>query len=393
MSEPAPYASTLRRDGKTSPVRSLYVHVPFCHTICGYCDFYSVVYDRQAAHPLVDALIAELSGHARQREFALETIFVGGGTPTTLPTADLQRLLSAIRDCGKPETGFEWTCEANPATVTPEVAETLVSAGVNRISIGAQSFNRSELRVLERIHKPEQVIETVRHARAAGIRQVNVDLIFAVPGQSLASWLDNLRQAIDLGVDHLSCYALTYEPGTPLFDRLQQGGVTRIDNDLEAEMFEATVETLDAAGLQQYEVSNFARPGAECRHNLVYWRNEPYLGVGPSASGWIDGVRYKNVSDHQVYGRAIRSGHSPWIEHESRDRIGAARDALLMGLRLIAGLDRAAFSACYGADPADLFPEATRRHAELGLLELTPDRMRLTRPGLLLADAVIAEFL
>lgn len=375
-----------------APVRSLYVHVPFCHTICGYCDFYSVVLDRAATGPLVDALLAELNRYRSEYPFELETVFVGGGTPTTLPDGDLRRLLAEIRTVAAARE-IEFTVEANPATVTDRTAELLAECGVNRVSIGAQSFDPAELRVLERIHHPEQVRETVAACRRGGIGQVNLDLIFAVPGQSLERWAMSLEQALALEPDHLSCYGLTYEPGTPLFDQLQAGRVRRVDSDLEAEMYEATVATLVAAGFEQYEISNYARPGCTCRHNLVYWHNEPYLGVGPSAAGLVNGVRYRNVPDTAAYARAIRSGRSPRVEEERLTVDRRARETVMLELRLNKGIRRAVFRERFGHDFAEQFHETVEKHRAWGLLELSETHVRLTPRGRLVADSVIAEYL
>lgn len=374
-------------------VEAIYVHVPYCHTICGYCDFYSELLDRSAAPRLVATLVAELDAWRSMTRLAPRTIFVGGGTPTTLPGHELHRLLTTLRSAAPDGHSLEFTVEANPATVSDLVAETLVAAGVNRISIGAQSFNPSELRVLERIHRPEQVAQTVRNARRAGIHNLNLDLIFAVPGQSLDSWLGNLRRAIDLGPDHLSCYALTYESGTPLYDQWQSGRVQRADPELEADMYEATIDTLAASGYQHYEISNFARPGRECRHNLVYWSNGAYIGIGPSASGFVAGVRYRNVPDTAEWARRLASGGSPRCEEETRSPDQQAREAMMLGLRLIDGVDRRAFQQRYADDPTLRYQDQIRKFQSLGLLDVDQQRIRLTRPGLLLADSVVAEFL
>ncbi|MBW7904114.1 MAG: radical SAM family heme chaperone HemW [Phycisphaerae bacterium] len=377
----------------TSPtVRALYVHVPYCHTICGYCDFYSEVLDTRAAPRLVRALTAELRAQRSRCRLEPLTIFVGGGTPTTLAPDLLARLLAVLAE---PPLGaeLEFTVEANPATVSPQVADALASAGVNRVSIGAQSFDPAELRVLERIHRPEQVAQTVRHARAAGIDNINLDLIFAVPGQSLDSWRRSLDAALELEPDHLSCYGLTFEPGTPLHEQMKGGRIRPADPELEADMYEATVATLAAAGLRQYEISNFARPGRECRHNLVYWHNEPYLGIGPSASGFVGGVRYKNVPDTAEYVRCLDEGRSPRAQQETLSPEQRARESVMLELRLVEGIDRRRFAQRFGHDPAELFGDQVRRHAELGLLEIGPATLRLTRRGMLVADSVITDFL
>jgi oxygen-independent coproporphyrinogen-3 oxidase len=377
----------------SAPVRAVYVHVPFCRRRCGYCDFYSVELDEAAAGGLVDGLLIELGDYCQRQTLATETIFVGGGTPTTLPPGDLRRLLLRLRRLAGPRIDPEFTIEANPATVTPEIAEVLVSAGVNRVSIGAQSFAPAELRVLERTHEPPQVAETVAVCREVGLLHINLDLMFAIPGQTLQSWLSNLDAAIRLRPEHLSCYALSYEPGTRLLARLQAGAVRRICPDLEATMYEQAIDRLADAGYRQYEISNFARPGCECRHNLVYWHNEPYLGIGPSAAGLVNGVRYSNVADLAAYTKAVLAGRSPRVEEERRSVEQRARETAMLELRLIEGIDRDRFARRYGHDPVAFFAEAVRRHSERGLLEVTDTHLRLTRAGLLLADTVVADFL
>lgn len=377
----------------SQPIRAVYVHVPFCRTLCGYCDFYSVVPEPGAVGPLVDVLLRELDACQARLELAAETIFVGGGTPTILPPGELGRLLTRLRGLAGDEAGLEFTVEANPATVTPEIAAVLVSAGVNRVSIGAQSFDPAELRTLQRGHEPPQVAQTVAACRQAGIAQLGLDLIFAVPGQSLPSWRASLNAAIALRPEHLSCYGLTYEPGTRLLRQLQAGEVTRIDQDLEADMYEHAIDALTAAGYVHYEISNFARPGCQCRHNLACWHNEPYLGIGPSAAGLVDGVRYKNVADVGRYTQAVQAGRSPRVEQERRSAEQRARETAMLELRLIEGIDRRRFARRFGQDPVHFFAAAVQRHRERGLLEVTDARLRLTRAGLLLADAVIVDFL
>lgn len=377
----------------TTPIASIYVHVPFCQTICGYCDFYSTLLDRSAVSPLVDALIRELDEYGQRHAIRASTIFVGGGTPTTLPPRELARLLAALRAMADDGQALEFTVEANPATVSSETAQTLAAGGVTRVSIGAQSFQLGELRVLERIHQPPQVEQTLRICREAGIRSANLDLIFGVPGQSLESWRSNLHAALALSPDHLSCYALTYERGTPLFEQLQARQVQRVDGELEAQMYEAAIDDLAAAGFEQYEISNFSRPGAECRHNLTYWRNEPYVGIGPSAAGLVDGARYKNVPDTAEYVRCIREARSPRIQEETRTRDQRSRETMMLGLRLNSGVNRARFAERFGIDPAGQFADTIARHAEIGLLEVTPTAVRLTRRGRMVADSVAADFL
>jgi oxygen-independent coproporphyrinogen-3 oxidase len=375
----------------TRSARAIYAHVPFCQTICGYCDFYSTLLEPGATGPLVDALLGELEQQRAALAERVETIFVGGGTPTALPPGELARLLEALRALAAPDA--EFTVEANPATVTESIAAVLAAAGVNRVSIGAQSFATGELRVLDRIHRPPQVRQTVERCRDAGVRQINLDLIFGIPGQTLEAWRANLEAALELRPDHLSCYGLTYEPGTPLHAQLEAGRVRRVDPELESAMFTATIERLAGAGFEHYEISNFARAGARCRHNLVYWRNEPCLGIGPSAAGYVGGERYRNIPDTAAYVRALREGRSPRVEQERLAPDRRARETAMVMLRLIEGIDRARFTAACGVDPLEFFADAIAKHRELGFVEANERSIRLTRAGLLVADSVIADFL
>jgi oxygen-independent coproporphyrinogen-3 oxidase len=375
-----------------STICALYVHVPMCRSRCAYCDFYSEVVRPGVVAALVSAILAELERASRTRTLSFRTLFVGGGTPTALPTHALERLL---RGCAGRLGGLgpEFTVEANPATVDAATADMLVRAGVNRLSLGAQSFLPAELAVLERAHAPAAIAETVETCRVAGLRHFSLDLIFGIPGQTLATWRQSLAAAISLEPEHLSCYGLTYEPGTRLHTRLTRGEVKQVDPDLEADMYELAIDTLAAAGYQQYEISNFARPGAECRHNLTYWRNEPYLGIGPAAAGYVDGLRYKNVADTDAYICAINAGETPYCEQEHLDPAQCARETAMLALRTTTGLDCRRFSERFGLDPLHFFATAIDKHAGNGLLEADAGRIRLTRRGLLLADRVIADFL
>jgi oxygen-independent coproporphyrinogen-3 oxidase len=273
------------------------------------------------------------------------------------------------------------------------MADVLHSSGVNRVSIGAQSFHARELQVLERIHQPAQVAATVAHCRRAGLQNVSLDLIFGIPGQTTADWRENLDRALELDPDHLSCYGLTYESGTPLRARLARGELERVDEQVEVEMFEFTRDRLAAAGLSAYEISNFARPGRECRHNLRYWHNQPYLGLGPSAAGFLDEVRYRNIPDAAAYAQAIAAGRNAWCESERLPPLERARESAVLALRLVTGIDRGAFAERFGVDPAELFADAIARHGANGWLCVEEDRICLTRAGLLLANRVMADFL
>lgn len=400
VAAPAPTAAEafrLARPG-TSRVRGLYVHVPFCFHKCHYCDFYSFV-DQEDRQP---AYVARLLGEAdRARELGaidapLETIFVGGGTPTFLRPPLLQELLSGLArrlPLAPAASGLEWTVEANPETVTEEVAAILVASGVNRVSLGAQSFHPDLLATLERWHDPASVARAVGHLRRAGIRRINLDLIFGIPGGTLAAWESDLDQALALGPEHLSCYGLTYEPNTALTKRLELRQVEPCDEDLEAAMYETTLDRLEAAGFHGYEISNFAKPGEACRHNLLYWTNADWWALGPSASAHVQGIRWKNVPRLGTWLASEASGEraSPVVDVEQVDASTRAGELLMLGLRLREGMAGADVEACC------IGPEAAARRRAIdaalarGLLETVDGRLRFTRSGLLLADEVLSE--
>ncbi len=414
------------------PVRSLYIHTPFCVHKCHYCDFYSFVdtRDQQEAFVarLADELVA-LAPHALGGESGgggtrvpLDTIFVGGGTPSLLRVDLWRRLLGTLRERfdlsrmspgGRGGGAGEFTVECNPESTTPELLDVLVAGGVNRVSIGAQSFEPRHLKTLERWHDPANVGRAVRWAREAGIKRVSVDLIFAVPGQTLDEVRRDVETAIGLGVDHVSCYNLTYEPNTAMTQRLRAGEFEPIDDDLEAAMYECVVGTLAAAGLERYEVSNFAKGGLNgsqaSAHNLAYWRHEQWLAAGPSASGHLwagespgaGSWRWKNVPRLDTYLRG--RGFSMAVDVEAPDAARALRERLMMGLRVADGVEERAMlthAAATGAGTAARLVARVERFRADGLLvaegqagEGGECRWRLTDAGFLMADHVAAQLM
>ena len=371
------------RLGSARP-RSLYIHVPFCFHKCHYCDFYSLVDTRDRQQPFTERLVAELEALSSYAG-PLESLFVGGGTPTLLRPELWRELLSTLRDRFD-LAAAEFTVECNPETASAELFDILVGGGVNRISIGAQTFNTAHLKTLERWHDPANVGRAVQLAREAGIGRQSIDLICAIPGQTLIEWRQDLEHALDLGVTHLSCYALTYEPNTAMTARLKRGDFTPADEDLEADMLELTLATLRDAGFERYEVSNYARPGDACRHNLAYWRQEPWLAAGPSASGHVAGWRWKNVPRLDSYlGEPLTVGLPPAVDVEPPDERRALAERLMTGLRLSEGIDARGL-------PATLHTLARQQH-ERGFLLMDGDRWRLTDAGMMLADGIAAEFM
>jgi len=368
--------------------RGLYVHVPFCFHKCHYCDFYSFV-DREGRTGEYLAQVAADVGWTLERvEGEIETVFVGGGTPTLLSANELRAFTAQIRRFPLARD-VEWTVEANPETIDAEKARVLAAAGVNRVSIGAQSFDPKHLKTLERWHDPANVARAAGYLRDAGIANFNLDLIFGIPGQTLAEWRTDLSRALEIGPEHLSCYGLTYEPNTAMTKRLERGEFEPCDDGVEAEMYEATRDTLAAAGFAQYEVSNYARAGRECRHNLVYWRNEPWWAIGPSASGYIGGHRYKVVPRLGDWLARGAESSAPVVDHEAPDDARNTSEALMLGLRLSEGISAELERRAVELEPARaaVFAEALAD----GLLERVGDRLRFTRRGMMLANETLAK--
>lgn len=384
-----------------SAARSLYIHIPFCSHKCHYCDFYSIVDTRDRQDAFTSRLIRELRAIAPCAANApLVSIFIGGGTPSLLRLNLWSDLLAGITeafDLSEVRSGTgEFTVECNPDTATPELLALLHFGGVNRVSMGAQSFHAAHLKTLERWHDPEAVPRAIDAARAAGIPRQSLDLIYAIPGQTLADLDRDLDAALALNTEHLSAYTLTYEPGTAMTARLARGEFTRADEDLEADMFEHAAARLTTAGLHRYEVSNFARPGAECRHNMAYWRQDQWLAAGPSASGHFAGHRWKNVPRLDDYIDADDSGFASIIDHEPPDARRALGELLMTGVRLAEGLDLDAALA-----RADVIDTALRTridriiagYTHSGHLTRSGARIAPTPRGFLLVDRIARELL
>ncbi len=372
--------------------RAAYIHIPFCAHKCGYCDFASLAGVDHMAGRYLDALERELAlslGEPRE----VDTIFVGGGTPTRLDAGQLERLAGLIRRWFVLAPGGEWTVEANPGTLDAEKADVLAAAGVDRISLGAQSFRPESLQVLERHHGRAEVESAVAIVGPRFPRW-SLDLIFGVPGSSLEDWRRDLEIALDLGPSHLSCYGLVFEKGTELWKQRSRGEVRPVDEELERSMYEHTIDRLAGAGLLMYEISNFARPGHDSRHNLVYWANDAYFGFGVGAARYVRGVRSVNTRELPAYLRRIEAGEPATGPTEQLAPEERAREtAVLMLRRTRLGLDRADFRRRTGFDIDQLAAAAIERYRARGSLEDNGTGLRLTREGIFVADDVLAAFL
>jgi len=368
-------------------MRGIYVHVPFCVRKCGYCDFYSVAggeAERERYPGLVEReMDLVLRAYPGEAGVPADTVYFGGGTPTVLGPDRLNRILAAIRSRFPVAEGAEITTEANPGTVTGYDLARLREGGFNRVSLGVQSFRPETLAALGRIHSVDDVRAAYRDARRAGFSSVGIDLIFGNPGQRGAEWREDLDLAVTFLPDHVSAYALTPEPGTPIHSAISGGGTALPDDDAVARMYEAARETLAAAGYRHYEISNFARPGKECRHNLKYWRRDGYLGLGPSAHGLLFpgecapfGLRTANPPSLADYARALGEGRPPWGPIRASGRDDAWKEALIFGLRTSEGVSTSAIEQRNGPPPPEL-REAVETMVGSGVLLREGDRLRL----------------
>jgi oxygen-independent coproporphyrinogen III oxidase len=372
--------------------RAAYVHIPFCSHKCGYCDFASLAGVDHLADRYLSALEREIEAALVEPQ-EVDTIFVGGGTPTRLDAPSLARLTTMIRRWLILAPGGEWTVEANPGTLDTAKADVLAEAGVDRVSLGAQTFQADLLRVLERDHgrrHVEQALELVRPRFA----RWSLDLIFGVPGSTIDTWRADLEIALGLGPAHLSCYGLVFEKGTALWHERQSGRVEPVDEETERTMYEWTIERLGAAGLDMYEISNFAVPGHESRHNLAYWSNDAYFGFGVGAARYLRGVRSVNTRDINAYLRRIESGMpatGPTEELSAEDR--ARETAILMLRRTRYGIERSDFELRTGFDLDSLALDTITRYKTRGLLEDNGRLVRLSHEGLFVADQILCDFL
>lgn len=359
-------------------VEHLYAHIPFCPKVCPYCSFYKEASDKNRTRAFLDAMLVEAEKYAPILEPC--TIFFGGGTPSALSTSQLEFLLGGLRERIDFSHVTEWTLEMNPATVSIEKARALLGLGVNRISMGVQSWDDDLLKTLGRVHNAAQAERSYRILREAGVPNVNLDLIFGIPGQTLDQWRDSLERTIALEPDHISAYCLTYEEDTDFFLRLQRGEM-KPDEEFDAALFELTMDVLEDAGYAQYEISNYARPSRECLHNLAYWTAADYLGLGPSAFSTVGEARWKNVSDTEDYVRRVSAAEETADFHETVDPRMRRAEQLAFALRTSQGVD----------DSGEWSGEIVRLR-DAGYLEARGDRWVLTRPGKMVADAIAETF-
>jgi oxygen-independent coproporphyrinogen-3 oxidase len=378
---------------------SLYLHIPFCHTRCHYCDFNTYAGILPLREPYVKALLTEIELAGKNAQLAdgtprrSRTIFFGGGTPSMLSVPQINRLLDACFKAFLVDKDAEITLEANPGTLSQEQLVGLRAAGINRLSMGAQSFDADLLKTLGRIHSPEEITQAVHYARAAGFTSINLDFMFGLPDQTMEHWRDTLKRALDLHPDHFSLYSLIIEEGTPFHTWAAEGSITPGDEDLCADMYEYADELLQKAGYVNYEISNWSLPGQHSRHNLTYWQNLPYIGMGAGAYSTLGNRRFSNERDPLAYIKQLKAGHIPEVESEVIDHEQAMAETAFLALRTAIGLHLPTFEQRFAQPFAQFVGNRLRIVEEAGLLEHENGWLRLSQRGRLLGNEVFLRLL
>jgi oxygen-independent coproporphyrinogen-3 oxidase len=379
-----------------SSAMGMYIHIPFCIKKCRYCDFYSLPgRSRADLANYTRALLKEIRIRAEQvPAVQVESIYLGGGTPSLLDGKQLTAIITTCRDSFDILPGAEISMEANPATLDHERLAAIEEAGINRLSLGVQSFFNDELELMGRVHDAKAVVDTIELLHSRGWKNFNLDLIYGLPGQSVQRWQQNLKQAVDCNPAHLSLYLLQLEKNTPMGQDVAQGRLQMLDEDDEWHMYQQAMDYLEDRGFEHYEISNFCRPGRECRHNLVYWQAREYIGLGAGAVSFVAGRRYMNRADCIEYTNALLSGETPLVdllEHMSGRELMV--DALILGLRLCEGIDISDFRQRFGVDISSEYNNIIVQYMDRGLLKMANGRLSFTREGYFLSNQVLSHLI
>ena len=371
-------------------VRGVYIHIPFCKYICSYCDFNKFYIQRQPVDKYIGCLIDEINSMEKVEN--IETIYIGGGTPSALNDEQLHRLLSVLRK-KIPQQLREFTFEANPEDLVDSRVALVKEYGVDRISMGVQTFNDELLKILGRGHVAGDVDMAITNCKKYGIKDINVDLMFSLPKQTMEDLFDSMKKVVEYDISHVSCYSLILEQKTKLYNQVRDKKVTLPPNETEEKMYDEVINFLTVNGYNQYEVSNFARPGHESVHNSSYWKNIEYYGLGAGAHGYIDGVRYANQGALKFYiDSMLEKGHARREEHTVTDK-EKIEEEMFLGLRLLKGVDLNTFEEKYGKRAEKIFKEVIDKNLKIGYLEIDDNKLRLTRKGLFYGNEVFSEFL
>lgn len=383
-----------RKPGEFVKSLGLYIHIPFCKAKCNYCDFNSYSGKEALMESYFHAVECEIETNGKKHtEFEFTSVFIGGGTPSLAEPVFISRIMNACRRNFRISDNAEISMEANPGTLTVEKLAAYKACGINRLSIGLQAWQNRLLKELGRIHSAEEFEENFKLARKAGFSNINIDLIFGLPGQKLNDWSETLSNIISLAPEHISCYSLKIEEDTVFGDRLQNGLLDEQDDELDREMYWQAVDRLSNCGYRHYEISNFARPGYECRHNLVYWKAEEYLGVGAGAHSYLNGSRFNNAYGIEEYTCRVERGGCINENEQSIDEKEAMSEFMLLGLRLVNGISMTDFRERFGRELEDVFGKTISELERKNLLERIGDRVKLSVAGLDFGNTVFMEFL
>ena len=368
---------------------SAYVHIPFCTQICYYCDFSKVFIKNQPVDSYLEHLLEEFQSYDIQK---LRTLYIGGGTPTALSASQLEVLLKGLTKNLDLSVLEELTIEANPGDLDADKIAVLKNSAVNRVSLGVQTFDDKMLKKIGRSHLEKDIYENIDRLKLAGFDNISIDLIYALPGQTMEQVKDNVAKAIGLDIPHMSLYSLILENHTVFMNRMRRGKLPLPKEELEAEMFEYIIAELERAGFEHYEISNFSKSGFESRHNLMYWDNAEYYGIGAGASGYVNGVRYKNHGPIRHYLSAVEEGNAR-ITEEHLSQKEQMEEEMFLGLRKKSGVSMARFEEKFGRTFDGLYGEIVRDLVQQGLMQIEGDRVRMTKRGLFLGDTVAERFI
>jgi len=368
---------------------SAYVHIPFCTQICYYCDFSKVFIKNQPVDSYLEHLLEEFQSYDIQK---LRTLYIGGGTPTALSASQLEVLLKGLTENLDLSVLEELTIEANPGDLDADKIAVLKNSAVNRVSLGVQTFDDKMLKKIGRSHLEKDIYENIDRLKLAGFDNISIDLIYALPGQTMEQVKENVAKAIGLDIPHMSLYSLILENHTVFMNRMRRGKLPLPKEELEAEMFEYIIAELERAGFEHYEISNFSKTGFESRHNLMYWDNAEYYGIGAGASGYVNGIRYKNHGPIRHYLSAVEEGNAR-ITEEHLSQKEKMEEEMFLGLRKKSGVSMARFEEKFGRSFDELYGEIVRDLVQQGLMQIEGDRVRMTKRGLFLGDTVAERFI
>lgn len=374
---------------------SVYIHIPFCQQICYYCDFNKFMMDRQPVDQYLEYLEKEIVESLKRNPISdLKTVFVGGGTPTALTLPQTERLIEIInKHMIKGKKEIEMTFESNPNEISKEKLQILKDGGVNRISFGAQTFNEGLLKKIGRTHSPNEIEEAIQTAKEVGIDNINLDLMYALPGQTMEQFVDSLDKAMKLPIQHISAYSLIIEPKTVFYIEMNRGRLKPAPEEDEAAMYDFLMNYLEKKGFHQYEISNFEKNGLESKHNLVYWNNDEYFGFGAGAHGYINGIRYSNAGPLKKYFQLIDDTGVPIVHEHTVTKQEKMEEEMFLGLRKMQGVSERKFQEKFGSNFNEVFPNVIEKLMKDGLVEMNGVFLRLTHKGKLLGNEVFQAFL